>query len=91
MHFCGYGLPICSRCTGAIIGVLLASLLPSSTGIGVAIDLGLACVLGLPALVNGIESYSAKGTTNPLRLITGILGGIGLSLLLAAVLRSFAS
>ncbi|GAB5407350.1 MAG: hypothetical protein Aurels2KO_55810 [Aureliella sp.] len=73
-----------------VYGVVFAFYLPRSTGFGIAIDLVLACVLGLPALVNGIESYSAKGTANSLRLITGILGGIGLSLLLATVRNALA-
>jgi uncharacterized membrane protein len=71
----GYQLPVCARCTGVIFGYLLA--IPGYLYFGFCY---------LPALFSCLilfmdwllQALDIKASTNKRRLITGILGGLGL-------------
>lgn len=69
----GKKFPICARCTGILIGYILASI-----GIFfVNIPLLFCLALLIPIGIDGIGQYLGKWTsTNRRRLITGILAGI---------------
>ena len=70
-----YQFPLCARCTGVVIGEILA--IP----IWLVFPIGIipAIVLGMPLVIDGIAQYRFMIlSTNPRRLITGILAGWGL-------------
>jgi uncharacterized membrane protein len=70
-----YQLPVCARCTGVILGYLLA--IPGFLYIGYwkLITL-LGCIILLFDWT--LQALKIKESTNQRRLITGIIGGYGL-------------
>ncbi len=80
--FCGkYQMPVCARCTGMMIGYLVAIVL-------FIMDMHLTFIasilLILPLIIDGSIQYKTRYTSNNLkRLVTGIMYGIGLIQLLA--------
>lgn len=69
----GKQFPICARCTGILIGYLIALLM----AFFIEIPLKFSFVLLIPIGIDGIGQYLGKWTsTNTRRLITGILAGI---------------
>ncbi len=73
--FHGYQFPVCARCTGAILGYILA--IPSYLLIGFRLPLSIAGILILLADWL-LQAVKIKESTNRRRLITGILGGYGM-------------
>ena len=70
-----YQMPVCARCTGVILGYLLA--IPSYIlfGFNLSISyLGCFCML----LDWSLQAMKIKPSTNKRRLITGVLGGFGI-------------
>ncbi|MBM6938203.1 DUF2085 domain-containing protein [Pseudoflavonifractor phocaeensis] len=73
-HFHGRRFPVCARCTGELIGVLLAAVTfwlwhPSGW---------IAAALLLPLIVDGtVQARTRYESTNGKRLVTGILFGYG--------------
>ena len=70
----GYQMPVCARCTGVIIGYLLAVPLFFLYRFSWAISLA-GCSLML--LDWGVQAMKLKESTNIRRLITGLFGGYG--------------
>lgn len=71
----GYQLPVCARCTGVTIGYIVAVVM-----IIVGVRLNWMWVLGLCGVMGldwGIQRVGIKESNNIRRLITGIVGGIG--------------
>ena len=74
--FKGYQFPVCARCTGVIIGELIAIiLLFCGLKSNIYISIALLLVMGLDWFIQYIK---LKESNNIRRLITGISGGIGL-------------
>lgn len=78
--------PLCWRCVSLFCGLELAARLLT----GVAFLMTHAPILGvlavLPCLIDGVLQYGFDVTsTNPRRITTGLLGGIGTHLLLIAM------
>lgn len=70
-----YQLPVCARCTGVILGYLLA--LPSFLYFGyLKLIVLLGCVMLLLDWI--LQALKIKESTNKRRLLTGIIGGFGL-------------
>jgi len=91
----GYQVPVCARDTGIYFGILLSLAIiaalhrperprgmPTRTG-WIAIPL----MIGAMALDGGTEYAGLRGTTNELRLITGLLAGFAVGALLAPMLN----
>lgn len=76
----GFCLPLCARCTGILTGAIVASVIRlvigAQTGsIGILL-LGLAMIA--PTGIDGLIEYAfGVESTNPRRLITGLLAGVG--------------
>ena len=75
-------MPICARCVaiyaGLILGILLCMVLPRLQEITARRILGFAL---LPVFVDGITQLAAlRESTNPLRIETGLLAGMALTL-----------
>jgi uncharacterized membrane protein len=65
--------PVCARCTGILVGYILAI----TGAFFIKMPLLICLALLVPIGVDGVGQYLGKWTsTNPRRLITGILAGI---------------
>ncbi|MCC7554362.1 MAG: DUF2085 domain-containing protein [Methanobacteriaceae archaeon] len=82
-----YQFPVCSRCTGFYISLIIYFVYAYYNYIDYNIQLLLfAILLLIPAYVDGITQYKGYRTSNnALRLITGLLGGLGLSIIIKAI------
>ena len=70
----GYQFPVCARCTGLIIGYLLGVLIYFLK----VLNWKIAIILCIPLVLDGGSQYLNWRISNQvLRLITGILCGIG--------------
>jgi uncharacterized membrane protein len=79
----GYTLPLCSRCTGILLGYLFFPLL-LIMGINVPFWLGLC--LNIPMLIDGwTQKKKYRISNNTLRFTTGILSGFGQSIIIVSV------
>lgn len=71
----GKQLPLCARCTGELIGILLSVFL----FLFVRPHFFVCFLLCIPLVVDGFaQKLTAYESTNAMRLLTGILFGIGL-------------
>lgn len=76
----GYVFIFCYRCTGVILGGLIASLLKYLHVFDQSI--ALLIVFTLPCLIDGLlQKLNIHESTNRRRLITGLLFGVGLAFL----------
>lgn len=73
--FRGYQFPVCARCTGVLLGQLLA--IPMLI-VGIRLKWwALAVLIGIMGLDWGIQKLKIRESTNLRRLITGTTCGIG--------------
>ena len=73
----GYQLPVCARCTGVILGEIVAIvLLLLNIKINIVICFVLLTTMGIDWFIQYIKILQS---TNFRRLITGTLGGVGLT------------
>lgn len=80
----GYQYPVCARCTGVLLGYLLA--LPMFVLLGFSwLVSGLGILLMLADWL--LQAAKMKESTNGRRLVTGILGGYGVMSLQMALIR----
>lgn len=74
----GYQFPVCARCTGLIIGYLLGVLIYFLK----VLNWKIAIILCIPLVLDGgIQYLNWRISNQVLRLITGILCGIGIMFL----------
>lgn len=74
-YFHGYQLPVCARCSGAILGYIIA--IPAFFLFGFYGIFSVFCLI--PMTIDWfIQFFKIKESTNRRRLITGILGGYGI-------------
>ena len=73
----GYQFPVCARCTGIIIGEIIAIIAMLFT---LKIDLLYSFVLVVPlAIDGGIQYINLVQSNNIRRVVTGVLAGFGLT------------
>jgi uncharacterized membrane protein len=71
----GRQFPVCARCTGILLGW---ACYPAFLFGLAALPLWAALALNLPVLVDGgTQAMGWRTSTNLLRLVTGLLGGVG--------------
>ena len=80
----GYQFPVCARCTGVMIGYLTAIPVYFIKSFSFWVYMVLCAIMFVDWC---IQHLKIKASTNPRRLITGILGGFGLMSLEIGVLR----
>ncbi|MDR0912764.1 MAG: DUF2085 domain-containing protein [Methanobrevibacter sp.] len=86
--------PLCSRCTGIYLSLFLFLIIFLVLNLKLNYDLPSNCkligfLLLIPMAIDGISQYlNWRESTNILRLITGILAGLGLAILILSILES---
>ena len=85
-HFKGYQFPVCARCTGFYISVILYCIYAFFNYINYSLELLLiAVLLMIPMAVDGFtQFFEVRKSNNTLRLFTGLCGGLGLIILIKA-------
>ena len=74
----GYQFPLCARCAGLLIGYLVGIIV----WFIYPFPLAICAVLCVPMAVDGSTKYlKLRVSTQYLRLLTGILGGIGITMI----------
>ena len=73
----GNQMPVCARDVGLFIGIFVGCVFGSSYRRGIKI-LALILLLAPMAIDGGLQSLTTYESYNPLRLITGIIGGFGI-------------
>lgn len=80
IYFKSKPLPLCSRCTGTLVGVFTLTIFHLEI---INTSLVVILVLGLPALLDGITQFVGwRESNNKLRLITGFLLGMSIACLI---------
>lgn len=83
----GYQLPVCARCTGFYISLILYFIYTFYFYVDYNIILLIfAILLLIPTAIDGLtQLFEYRESNNVLRLITGLMGGIGLSIIVKAI------
>ncbi|MCX8173113.1 MAG: DUF2085 domain-containing protein [Thermoplasmata archaeon] len=88
----GNQMPFCARCTGIFFGLAIGTLVLSFVSFDIKI--WLIFLLLVPMGVDGVAqdflTFLHYESTNPLRVLTGFLGGIALALAVGFIVRSIA-
>lgn len=86
-HFRGERFPICARCTGELVGMVLSALTYALGHPGAVVSL----LLMVPMVLDGtIQSCTAYESTNARRFVTGLLFGYALvNLFLLTILATY--
>jgi len=85
----GHQFPVCARCTGFYTGLavyLIANhFYPHNYDLNMLI---ISVILMIPAAIDGGSQYLGfRESTNPLRFITGFIGGLGLIIFIKIMIR----
>lgn len=85
----GHQFPVCARCTGFYISIAILVIYDHFRPIVFTFEeFILGIILCIPFLIDGWSQYfKLRESNNPLRLITGLLGGVGLLLAIGYVLK----
>ncbi|MFJ7732141.1 DUF2085 domain-containing protein [Lysinibacillus sp. NPDC097231] len=77
----GVQFPICARCTGICIGYIIGIFI---LGFYNTLPFAYALTLTIPMIIDGTgQLFNKWSSTNNRRLLTGILGGIGIVFMVA--------
>lgn len=72
----GYQCPVCARCTGMIIATVIAPILYFFLKIPIWVYSVMLFIMGIDG---GFQYLGIKESTNIRRLVTGFIGGIGIT------------
>ncbi|MGG1661123.1 DUF2085 domain-containing protein [Brevibacillus sp. NRS-1366] len=82
LHVKGKQLPLCARCTAILLGY---GSLPVLFWLSVPFPLFVGLLFQLPMLIDGLTQYAKwRESSNLLRVITGLLGGVGQSIVIVS-------
>ena len=76
--FHGYQFPVCARCTGVVISFPLALILLAKKKLS---RRACVCMSGVMFVDWALQRLKIKESTNPRRLVTGFIGGLGFNYL----------
>lgn len=74
----GYQFPVCARCTGAILAAIIASIVFMKRRLPISVCIALSSVMLFDW---GIQYLNIRESTNTRRLVTGLIGGFGYTML----------
>lgn len=82
-HINNHKFPVCARCTGFYISIIIYIILAMNIVITYNITTTIiAIILITPTIVDGTTQYfGLRESNNTLRFITGLMGGIGLMII----------
>jgi uncharacterized membrane protein len=85
----GHQFPVCARCTGFYAGLAVYLIWSCFNSLTYDINtLIISIILMVPVSIDGFTQYfGSRESTNPIRFITGFIGGIGLIVFLKIVIR----
>ena len=79
----GHQFPVCARCTGLYIGLVWGIIIFYLYNFNFNVNwtiIGL--ILIIPTIIDGVtQLFKFRESTNYLRLVTGLFGGVGLAFL----------
>ena len=83
----GHQFPVCSRCTGFYIGLIIYFIYAYYNFVNYNLPLlFLALILLIPSFLDGITQFhNLQESNNTRRFITGLLGGLGLGIIFKAI------
>ena len=86
-HIKGYQFPVCARCTGFYLALIIYFIYAYFFFIDYnRVLLIIACLCLLPAFIDGFtQLIFDRESNNNLRFCTGIIGGLGLGILVKAI------
>lgn len=87
LKFRGRYFPLCARCTGIYAGMLFIFLLHYFIKLDYGLNLFfLSLILMLPTAIDGVtQLFKWRESRNSIRLVTGLLCGVGYGLLLILI------
>ncbi|WP_298499159.1 DUF2085 domain-containing protein [uncultured Methanobrevibacter sp.] len=85
----GHQFPVCARCTGFYTALIVYLIWNHFYTHGYDLNmLIISMILLIPVTVDGVTQYfGPRESTNPIRFITGFIGGIGLIIFMKIILR----
>ncbi len=81
----GYQFPVCARCTGVVIASIIALIVFFKKKLPISICIAMSSVMLFDWTLQYLD---IKPSTNKRRLITGLIGGFGFSMLQYHVYRA---
>ena len=87
----GHQFPVCARCTGFYISGIASIILLKFYPVPYTLNtLLIGILLLMPCAIDGFSQlFEMRESNNMLRLITGLLGGVGLILIYELIIRFF--
>lgn len=80
----GYTFPLCARCTGILIGQILACIVIMC---GVTVPFGISLAMfGIMGIDGSVQHFGIKESTNTRRFLTGFLGGFGFIVIVVKII-----
>jgi len=78
----GYYFPVCARCTGIYLSMMVFFILVWNISFNSMLSAIMGIILLIPMGIDGTTQFlNLRTSNNKLRLITGLIGGIGLIIL----------
>lgn len=83
----GFQFPVCARCTGFYMGLIIYFVYAYFFFVNYTYSMMLfAILLLLPSIIDGSTQFIGnRESNNILRLITGLMGGLGLAIIIKAI------
>jgi uncharacterized membrane protein len=80
-------MPFCARCTAIFVGLVVGMLV--ALWLNPKVSLLMLALLALPVVIDGgLQLVSSYQSTNLLRVVTGLLAGIAVSLYLSRLVNA---
>lgn len=84
----GYQMPVCARCTGVILGYLISLPCFFMFGFMKILSITGSIVMLIDWL---LQATHKRKSTNPRRLVTGIMGGFGIMSMQMCIIKNIAN
>ncbi|PMC36779.1 hypothetical protein CJ195_15250 [Bacillus sp. UMB0899] len=83
IHFNGKPMNLCTRCFAMLLGYMCT---PIALAINIVVPFWISIIMAIPLLIDGFtQRWGWRQSSNSIRFITGILFGIGQSILISTI------